>query len=278
VLEHTTPEGITWFQFASLAACDGLVTHGIFSRLGGVSAPPFASLNCATIVQDDPEAVAENRRRVAAVLPNLQLITTRPIHGSNVVEVLPETPGIAQPYMRVLDARADIMITRQRGLGLTWAYADCTPVLLVDPVHEAIALAHAGWRGTSQAVAVVAIEAMHASYGTRPSDVIAALGPAIGPCCYEVDEPVHAAFTAHPLASQHMFFSTLSITNQDGTSRESLRVDVLAANRSQLIAAGVRADHIEMSGFCTGCSTDLFFSHRVENGRTGRFAVVLGLR
>jgi len=93
-----------------------------------------------------------------------------------------------------------------------------------------------------------------------------------------VDEPVRAAFAAHPLASQHTFFSTLSIPDASGNTRSSLRLDVAACNRAQLIASGVPEQHIEDSGFCTGCRRDLFFSHRMENSKTGRHAIVIALR
>ncbi len=269
---------ITWFQFAQFAQFEGLITHGIFARKGGVSETPYATLNAGLSSGDDPQAVAENRARIVAQLPaNPPLVTAHPVHGTNVIEVSPGLPLTEHPGAKSAIARADAMITRLRGVGLFWAYADCTPVLIVDPAHEAVALAHAGWRGTSGAVAVATLWCMRERYGTRAADVWVGLGPSIGPCCYEVDEPVREAFLSHPIAREHLYFSTVLVPDGTCGMRPSLRLDVEAANRAQLIAAGVPEEQIESSGFCTGCRRDLFFSHRMENSRTGRHAIVIGL-
>ena len=278
VRQHTNDASV-WFQFASFAGLDHLITHGVFSRQGGVSEAPYASLNGGLSVGDDPARVMENRARVVATLPgHPPLVTAHPIHGTHVIEIRPEDVESSATLTTRMAAKADAMITRVRNIGLFWAYADCTPILIVDPAHAAIALVHAGWRGTSGAVAVAALTAMGQHYGTRPDEVHIGVGPSIGPCCYEVDEPVRAAFAAHPLASQHTFFSTSMVPDDRGDQRPSLRVDVAASNRAQLMASGVRDERIEMSEFCTGCRRDLFFSHRMENNRTGRFAVVVALR
>ena len=276
--EHLNGE-IRWFQFEQFAGLDELMTHGIFARQGGVSAAPYATLNGGLSVGDDPALVAENRARVVATLPDHPpLVTAHPVHGTNVVELRDE--DVADPAALALRiaTKADAMITQVRGIGLFWAYADCTPILLVDPAHQAIALVHAGWRGTSGAVVVAALDAMSEHYGSRPNAVWAGIGPSIGPCCYEVDEPVQAAFAANPIASQHTFFSTVMVPDGIGDQRPSLRLDVAASNLAQLLASGIHPDHIEQSEYCTGCRTDLFFSHRIEKGRTGRFAVVIALR
>jgi YfiH family protein len=278
VRQHTNGN-IIWFQFDLFAAFDGLITHGVFARQGGVSAPPYATLNGGLSVGDDPARVAENRTRIVATLNGQpHLVTAHPVHGANVVEVMPEDIAEETAFTRRIYTKADAMITRARGAGLFWAYADCTPILIVDPLHEAIALVHAGWRGTSGAVAVNALDAMRECYGTRPDEVFVGIAPSIGPCCYEVDEPMRAAFVAHPLAARYAFFSEIIVPTGDGDMRPSLRLDVAACNRAQLLASGVRAERIEQSDLCTGCRRDLFFSHRMENGKTGRFAVVIALR
>ncbi len=276
--EHHTA-AITWFQFESFAPLGNLVTHGVFARLGGVSPAPYDSLNTGLSSGDSREAVRENRARVVAALPDHPaLVTTHPVHGARVVEITPATPATEREGALVVDAKADAMITRMPGRGLFWGYADCTPVLLVDPRHEAIGLAHAGWRGTSEGVAPATIAAMTERYGTDPADLWVGLAPGIGPCCYEVDSPVRAAFDAHPLAGPNAVFASVVVPDGAGGERHSTRLDVAASNVAQLRAVGVPADHIETSGVCTGCRRDLFFSHRRENGRTGRFAVVVALR
>ncbi len=272
--------GVEWYQFAALAALDVSLAHGVFTRRGGVSAPPLDTLNAGRAVGDTPDALAENIRRIRAALPgDPQLVSLRPEHGARVVNV---TEALlagheGEPAAR-LDATGDAMITRLRGVGLYWAVADCAAVLLVDPAHSAIGLAHAGWRGTAAAIPASTLAAMARVYGTQPADVYAAVGPCIGPCCYEVDERVRAAFAAHPLARATGVFSTVMMADgAAGGARESHRVDLVASNRAQLRALGVPDDHIETSDFCTGHRRDLFYSHRMERGRTGRFAVVLAL-
>ena len=271
--------GVEWYQFEALAAQDGALAHGVFTRRGGVSAPPLDTLNAGRAVGDTPDALAENVRRIRAVLPgDPRLVSLRPEHGTQVVEV---TEALlagyeGEPAAR-LDATGDAMITRLRGVGLYWAVADCAAVLLADPAHGAIGLAHAGWRGTAGAILSRTLAAMAHAYGTHPADVYAGVGPSIGPCCYEVDEHVQAAFAAHPLAHATGVFSTVTVADGAGGERESLRVDLAASNRAQLRALGVSDDHIETSDFCTGHRRDLFYSHRMEGGRTGRFAVVLAL-
>jgi YfiH family protein len=177
----------------------------------------------------------------------------------------------------VLPGGCDAFITRERGIAVFWAVADCAVVLLVDPVHRAIGLAHAGWRGTKEGIVRNTLDAMTACYETRAADVYAAIGPTIGACCYEVDEPVRRAFKTNPFADAHVRFSTELVRDADGAPLHSLRLDLSASNHAQLLACGVRDDRIEQSDLCTAMHTDLFFSHRKEGVPTGRFAVALGL-
>jgi YfiH family protein len=278
VLQHSSG-AITWFQFAAFAPYADHLTHGVFARQGGVSPAPYTSLNGGATVGDDPELVAVNRARIQATLPgNMPLFTAHPVHGAQVVEVTPEAPARSFAGATILDARADAMITRDRGLAIFWAYADCTPILIFDPVHTAIALVHAGWNGASQGVALAALQALREAFGSRPADLIVGVAPTIGPCCYEVDARVQQAFDANPLARDTAYFSTALVPAADGDLRPSLRLDLAATNCAQLLAGGVPEDHIDLSGVCTGCRRDLFFSHRMENSQTGRFAVVIGLR
>ena len=275
--QHITND-IVWFQFDLFKQFEGLISHGVFARKGGVSQPPFATLNAGPTVADDPAALMENYARIRATLPgHHRLFGAIPGHGTDILEVTQaylddqETPAI------ILRRDLDGLLTRMRGIGLFWAVADCTTMLMVDPVHQAIAVIHAGWRGTSQAIAVKAIHMMEDTYGTRPADLCIGIGPTIGACCYEVNEKVRAAFEAHPIAREHAHFTTIQATNSAGEAYTSLRLDIAASNCAQLVAAGVPDDHIELSGICTGDRRDLFFSNRMENSNTGRFAVVLAL-
>ncbi len=275
--EHFTDD-LYWLQFDLLAA-EPTITHGVFSRQGGVSQPPFLGLNAGSGVGDDQDAVTENRRRIVAALPgHPTLVTVHPVHSNQVIEILPEAVQEGPALTRLIPGRADAMITRARGIGLFWAYADCAPILLVDREHDAIALVHAGWRGTSQAVVAAAMSAMTTHYGTRPNALIVGLGPTIGACCYEVDGPVSQAFAAHPFALEHAAFSTITVTDESDTRKQSLRLDVLESNYRQLRALDIPSNQIERCDLCTGCHTDLFFSFRKEHRQTGRHAVVIALR
>lgn len=269
---------IVWFQFASLGGQDDLITHGVFGRHGGVSAAPFASLNAGPVTPDDPAARMENYRRIRATLPRHPLLVgTKPLQGTTVREVTEAEVRAHEPPAAILPEGCDAFITRVRGIGLFWAVADCSVILLADRAHRAIGLTHSGWRGAAGLILRNTLEAMHARYGTEPSDLLAAIAPTIGPCCYEVDEPVRQVFAHDPLAERTARFSTVMVPTEDGDERESLRLDLAATNRAQLVELGVPEARIEASDVCTGSHTDIFFSHRMEGGRTGRFAVVLGL-
>jgi YfiH family protein len=277
-MEQHVHGAITWFQFDIFKKLNGLVTHGIFTRHGGVSKPPFASLNAGPTVSDDPASLHENYRRIKAALPgHPRLVSAIPGQSTEVIEITSDLPGVHDTQPLILPRRLDGLITRMRGVGLFWAVADCTVMLAVDPVHQAIAAVHAGWRGTSQAIMVKAIDMMGNLYGTRPADLYIGLSPSIGPCCYEVDEKVRAAFQMHPIAAKHASFSTISIVGHDNVPHSSLRLDIAASNYAQLLATGIPSERIELSGVCTGCRRDLFFSNRMEGGNTGRFATVLAL-
>jgi YfiH family protein len=267
-----------WLQFESLLERTPFVTHGVFTRLGGVSEAPYASLNAGPQTTDEPVRVATNHARIAAALPGEPiLIGSLPQQQSDVCAVTSESIAEAQPPAHLVSGPCDALITNVRGIALYWAVADCAVVLVVDPTHKAIGLVHAGWRGTRGAIVLNAFEAMHEEFGTEPEQCLVAIAPTIGPCCYEVDQPVYDAFRANPIVAANARFSTVRVAEGAGGERESLRLDLAESNRAQLVACGVPPDRIESANLCTGCHTDLFYSHRVEGGPTGRFAVALGL-
>lgn len=247
--------GIVTYHFESLAA-DGLV-HTIFTRLGGVSREPFAALNVGNTVGDDRTAVAENHARVYAHLGLSAARVTSPhqVHSNRIVVITASQAGSTIPD-------SDGLVTTAPRVALLLRFADCQPVLLYDPAHHALGLVHAGWRGVAQGIASRAVETMVQAFGTRPRELLAGLGPAIGPCCYTVGHKVAAAMGyALPDWSQAM-----SLLGED-----QWRLDLSAANAQQLAAGGVR--QIESANLCTACHQDEFYSHRGGNGRTGRFAV-----
>ncbi|MCC7370003.1 MAG: peptidoglycan editing factor PgeF [Chloroflexi bacterium] len=239
---------------------DPRIAHGVTTRAGGVSVGPYASLNLGMSVGDDPGAVEENRARLAGSLGFAaeQLVTTPQVHGNAVLHVTAETAPTA------LQTRADILVTDRPGFLIVQRYADCVPILLWHPERDVVGVAHAGWRGTAVDVAGTAVAAVRELAGNRDG-IRAAIGPSIGPCCFEVGEEVVAAFPEHP--------DTASIG-----PRGRPHVDLWEINRRQLQAAGLAEDAIEVAQVCTRCDARTFFSHRALGYPAGRFGAAIGLR
>lgn len=271
-----------YLLFEHLAAIPGLV-HASFTRRGGYSQAPFDGLNASFTTGDDPAIVRRNKDAIVAAL-GLPLVGARPIHSNGVVcverDMVPQERGKDGTWQGALQSilrqiPADAMLTDAPGFALCWAFGDCAPILLFDPTHHAIAMIHAGWRGTAEAVTLRAVEAMTRRYDTRPADVLAGVGPAIGDCCYEVNDEVRARFAANPFAEETAAFVERPADDAHG---RRWMLDIAESNERQLLAAGVALEHIERSGYCTGCRTDLFYSNRREPYPSGRFAVAIGLR
>lgn len=257
-MRRESANGILFYQFEGL---DGAgLTHAILTRLGGVSQGPFATLNLGHTVGDDLNAVQENHRRVFALfgVDRGQVVSPYQVHSARIRLVGREHGGTVQNG-------TDGLLTTTPGLMLLFRFADCVPLLLWDPAHRAVGLAHAGWRGVAGGVVRAAVEAFVRHVGSRPEDLWAGIGPAIGPCCYQVGPEVVAsvaqAFSLRPDLVYH---------RADG-----IYLDLPGVVRAELEAQGVR--QIEMSGICTACHTDEWFSHRAEGGRTGRFGVLVML-
>jgi hypothetical protein len=235
------------------------VTHGVSTRAGGVSVGPYASLNLGASVGDAPEAVAENRARLALALgfePD-RLVTTPQVHGKGVLVVDEQTaPG-------ALATRADILVSRVPGFLLMQRLADCVPLLLWHETARVVGVAHAGWRGTAIGVAGRSVEAV-AELGGDPDGLRVVVGPSIGPCCFEVGAEVVEQI---PGADE---VSSLG-------PRGRPRVDLWELNRRQLVAAGVPSAQVEVAGACTRCQPELYFSHRALGYPAGRFGAAIGL-
>ncbi|MGQ9489535.1 MAG: peptidoglycan editing factor PgeF [Anaerolineae bacterium] len=260
-MKRHQPNGLAYYTFEALDAFPELL-HAITTRHGGVSTGPWASLNLTNGTGDQPAAVEENLRRLANVLglQRSDLVSPTQRHTANVRRVNRRDRG------RVFDGY-DILITDEPDVPLLLRYADCTPILIYDPTHRAIAVVHSGWRGTVQGAARAAVEAMREQFGSRPSAMIAAIGPAIGPCCYEVGQDVVDAVSAAFDRSQGL------LPIRPGGRRH---FDLWAANRRLLSTAGV--GKIIVAETCTACHTDEFYSYRAEGGRTGHFGAVMMLK
>lgn len=270
-----------YLEFETLNAYSRVI-HAIFTRRRGFSTGPIVGLNGSAATGDDLTAVRRNRRAVEDVL-GLPLTWAKPVHGTHAVFIdrafaagAPEDPASFQRmHDRLRLIEADAMVTDVPGFALCWSFGDCAPVLLYDPQHEAVALVHSGWRGTAAGILPRTIAAMGERYGTKPAELIVGIGPAIGSCCYEVQENVLTAFQADPLVREAAVFVDRA---QEGETQPRHYLDVRLSTRNQALAIGVRPDHLDDAGICTGCRTDMFYSHRREPWPSGRFVVAIGLR
>lgn len=208
----------------------------------------------------------ERRRRInfALGLGTNRLIAGKQVHGSH-VEVVGRPCSSQSGHCYIPDT--DALVTDLPGVTLFSLHADCASILLYDP-GGAIGLAHAGWKGTVAGIAGRTVQAMSDAFGTRPETLVAAIGPTIGPECYEVGEDVRQLALSHAQVPDSVFRPA---------GRGRWYFDLWEANRLSLVAAGVPAGSIEISGVCTHCQVEEFFSHRAERGMAGRFGVFVAL-
>lgn len=237
------------------------VVHAFTTRRGGVSLPPFDSLNLGRGVNDDPSSVARNR---GAVLNAIGLDPSRhvegsQVHGSTIAVVTAHDAG------HVIEG-ADGMATAEPALALAVHVADCVPMLLADPRRRAVAAVHAGWKGTAAGIALEAVGLLADRFESRPEDLLVAIGPSIGACHYEVDGPVFERYQDWPW--KHTVFTP--------NDRGRWQLDLQGAIQRQLTDAGVPAASIEMMAYCTFHRPDLFFSYR-RDGVTGRMGAIIAL-
>jgi polyphenol oxidase len=254
-------DGVIYHSYSSLDVYPELV-HGITTRHGGASKGPYASLNLSHWVGDDRDDVSENLERAhrALGLRRSMTVQANQCHSTSVHLATSADCGQAVP-------NCDILMTNEPDVPMMLRYADCTPVLLFDPDHHAVAVVHSGWRGTVQGAARVAVESMAEHFGTRPAQLVAVIGPSIGPCCYEVgDEVVDAVRAA--------FSDPEQLIPKGYAGRHHF--DLWAANEHWLAEAGVT--QIEQAQTCTACHHSDFFSHRADHGKTGHFAAFVALR
>ena len=285
--------------------------HGFSTRKGGVSRTFSAEdapgeLNLGFSAGDDREAVTQNRSLLAEAITGdaaTPLITVRQFH-SNVL-VIASAPVSASDAERSCKAgvpsdgslslgwKADGLMTDEPGLLLGIMTADCIPILVADRKRRAVAAFHAGWRGTVKRIVETGVGRMRLQFGSRPEDLIAAIGPGIGACCYAVGEEVLSSFESQFAYASGLFrevydtdpvrtkYPMLFLTQRaPGHSPigPSLHLDLIEANRRQLLAAGLKPSAIHLVGGCTSCQPDLFFSHRASQGHAGRMLSVIGIR
>ncbi len=262
------------------------LVHGFSTRVGGSSlAYGGHALNLGFTPDDSKAAVERNRAALSRELAagNWPLISLRQVHSDAIQFV--ETPSQSQLV-------GDGLITSTPGVLLAIQTADCLPIILVDPKCRAVGVFHAGWRGTLKRIVAKGVGEMRRRFGTRPRDLKAAIGPGIHGCCYQVGKEVRDQFESQFAYTAELFreveerdpvrekYPMLFLTARPpghGELPKKIFLDLVEANRQQLLAAGVPAKSIEVSPLCTNCRTDLLFSYRAEKGKTGRMMAVVGI-
>ncbi|MDO4292634.1 MAG: peptidoglycan editing factor PgeF [Eubacteriales bacterium] len=255
----------------------GVAVHLVSSRLGGVSTGDCASLNFSYARDPDAAAVDENFRRLARVFgkgPG-DFVCSDQTHTTHVRRVTGADRGkgvtVPRDYREV-----DGLVTDEPGLILSTFYADCVPLLFVDPVRRAVGCSHSGWRGTVEEMGRVTVEAMEEAFGSRPGDIRAAIGPSICGDCYEVGEEVAQAFLDRFCGERYRFAAPEKLVRKKGGGKYLL--DLWRANEAVLLAAGILREHLAMTDVCTCCNPGYLFSHRASHGRRGNFGAFIMLR
>jgi YfiH family protein len=252
---------IRYYQFHTFSRPE--VFHGALTRVGGFSPSPWASLNMGGLVGDNPIRVERNRVLAfeAFGIDPKSMYDVWQVHGTNVVCADLPRPA-STPHIK-----ADAVLTDKPGVTLFMRFADCVPIFLYDPVKHIVGLVHSGWRGTIKKVAAVAIHTMVSNFGSIPGDILAGFGPSICIDHYEIGldvvHQVRGVFGS--LGNQFLF-----------KKNRTFKLDLGTANEYILRQGGIQ--HIENPGICTACDLENWFSHRGENGKTGRFGVLIGLK
>ena len=324
-LKIVSRRGVEWLECLHLARAPW-VLHAFSTRRGGVSKPPAEGLNLGRIRSDRRANVEANRRLFFEQIGagSFYHAALRQVHSSKIYEAVrvfsgeveyrpagyPETSGGSnlgdQDSARASGGESriprhddlpagDALLTDQPGILLSVRAADCMPVLIVDPQHRAVAAIHAGWRGAWERILEKAVAEMRCVFGSRPADLLAAVGPSIHACCYEVGEEVVSAYCSRFVRGEKFFrsfhhppvdllrrYPALSVSSQPPAETfravPAARLDLISVARDQFRSAGLRPANIQVAKFCTGCQRDLFFYHRKEGGATGRMMAVIAVR
>lgn len=249
----------------------GVVEHCFTTRLGGVSEGIYTSMNLGFTRGDKEEAVQENYGRIAQCMGASKdaFVCSDQTHTTYVKKATKEDAGCGVTRPKTYQD-VDGLITNVPGLVLSTFFADCVPLYFVDPVHRAIGMSHSGWRGTVGRMGRATILAMGQEYGTKPEDLICAIGPSICKDCYEVSEDVAEAFAAEFKGQEE------KILEAKGNGKYQL--DLWKANEIVLLEAGVKKSHLAVTNLCTCCNPELLFSHRASHGKRGNLGAFLRLK
>ena len=271
IFDECISAGVPFLKYPILEK-EGLVEHGISTRLGGVSEGFLGSMNLSYTRGDDPAHVDENYRRIAVAIgvkPE-HMVCTHQTHTTNVRIVTREDAG--KGVTREKDyTDVDGLITNVPGICLVTFYADCVPLYFVDPVKKAIGLSHSGWRGTVGKIGKVTVERMQKTYGSDPKDILAAIGPSICQDCYEVSEDVIVKFQK---SFEEKYWPELFYQKENG----KYQLNLWKANELVFEEAGILKKHIAVTNVCTHCNPDILFSHRTTGNKRGNLSAFLALK
>lgn len=247
----------------------GLVKHCFTTRQGGVSEGIYETLNTSVKKEDLKQNVFKNLERVCSTvdIDYMRLVSSDQTHEDN-IHIVTES-DLGKGITRESDIRnVDALITNIPGIPLITFYADCVPLFFLDVEKRVVALAHAGWKSTVLRIGPKTLIAMAQHFGTKPEHCLVGIGPSIEGKCFEVREDTVNRF-------KESFTDWRSFTVQEG---DQYRIDLWAANRLMLLEAGIKEENITVSGFCTKCREDLFFSHRRDRGKTGSLSAIMELK
>lgn len=260
--------GVQYYVFESFEKT-GLVNHCFSTRKGGVSTGCYESLNLS-FREDKRENVIENYRLICSAMGSdyNNVVFSNQVHEDKLYEVKEEDRG--KGLLRESDIKGiDGLYTDKKNIILTTFYADCVPLFFLDTNKKVIALSHSGWKGTVKEIGRRTVEIFKEKYNSNLNDIIAGIGPSIGGCCFEVDKPVADIF------EKELPFSKEFIKKEEN---EKYKIDLQEINKQILINSGLKEENIELSGLCTKCNPDTFYSHRVMGAERGSLAGLMELK
>lgn len=254
---------------------EDLIVHAVSTRQGGVSKPPFDSLNLALHVGDEPSNVLANRKKFVQSLgfKLTDIVTPNQVHGDKIFRVDENYRGCGCENYADSIPETDALITNTPELPLMLCFADCVPIFFADVKNFAVGLAHGGWKGTLKKIAAKTLLKMRDEFGTRPQDCLIGIAPSIGACCYEVGgNVVDKCKESFPANHAEL------LLERDG----KIFLDLWRANVLQLLEVGALEENIDVAGECTCCESGWYFSYRVAQkkqlDRTGRIAAIIALK
>lgn len=267
VVLHEEVNGVQYIQFRKLLKYQANIIHCFSTRIGGVSEGECSQLNLGFNRKDSSENVIENFRRLCSVIGinYMDLVFSNQVHGDVIKQVDEKNKG--EGIVKEKSSLGyDGMITCSPGVPMITFYADCVPILFYDPVKNVAGMCHSGWRGTVKKIATKMVKIMKNVYDCNPREIIACIGPSIGQCCFEVDDDVRNEF-------EKAFRFWKEIIQESGTGKS--KIDLWRANQLQLEELGLLKENIQISGLCTACNNDVFFSYRADKGKTGSMGAII---